>query len=54
MVRNTIAEVIGEFKTQLGASYDRSQFPKAAELFEQMILSERLSDFLTLGAYRFI
>jgi malate synthase len=54
MVRSTIVDVLGSLQTQLGARYDASQFPRAAQLFEQMMLSDTLSDFLTLEAYRYI
>jgi malate synthase len=54
LVRETIAAVLESFSTQLGARYGASKFPQAAELFEQMMLSEELTDFLTLQAYRYL
>ncbi len=54
IVRSTIADVLANLRAQLGARYDASQFPRAAELFEQMMLNDTLTDFLTLEAYRYI
>jgi malate synthase len=54
LVRQTIAAVLESLRTQLGARYQASQFPKAAQLFEKMMLSEGLSDFLTLEAYQYL
>jgi malate synthase len=54
MVCQTIASVLDDLRTQLGPRYEGSQFPRAAQLFEQMILSGTLTDFLTLEAYQYI
>ena len=54
LVRETIAAVLESFRRQLGPQYEASQFPQAAQLFEQMMLSENLSEFLTLEAYRYL
>ena len=54
LVRETIAAVLESFRRQLGPQYGASQFPQAAQLFEQMMLSENLSEFLTLEAYRYL
>jgi malate synthase len=54
LVRETIASVLESLRAQLGARYDASKFPQAAQLFEQMMLSEALTDFLTLQAYQYL
>ncbi len=54
MVRETIASVLAQTRSQMGARFEASRFPRAAELFEQMMLSDKLADFLTLEAYRYI
>ena len=41
-------------REKMGARYDSSKFPLAAQLFEQMMVSEKLCDFLTLEAYRYL
>ena len=54
LVRETIASVLESLRAQLGPRYESSNFPKAAQLFEQMMLSEELTDFLTLQAYQYL
>ena len=54
LVRDTIASVLESLRSQLGPRYDTSKFPQAAKLFEQMMLSEELTDFLTLQAYQYL
>jgi len=54
LVRETIASVLESLRSQLGPRYDTSKFPQAAKLFEQMMLSEELTDFLTLQAYQYL
>ena len=55
MVRDTIASELQHIRSGLGgARYDRGKFSLAAQLFEQMMLSDSLGDFLTLEAYRYI
>ena len=54
LVRETIASVLENLRAQLGSRYDASKFEQAAKLFEQMMLSEELTDFLTLQAYQYL
>jgi malate synthase len=54
LVRETIASVLESLRAQLGPRYDATKFPQAAQLFEQMMLSEELTDFLTLQAYQYL
>jgi len=54
LVRDTTASVLQQLKSQLGPRYESSKFPLAAQLFEQMMVSEKLSDFLTLEAYQYL
>jgi malate synthase len=55
MVRETIASVLEQIQSQMGdARYGASKFPLAAKLFEQMMTSEKLGDFLTLAAYEYL
>jgi malate synthase len=54
MVRETIARVLDKPRTQMGAQYESSQFPLAAQLFEGMMLSDSLTDFMTLEGYRYL
>jgi malate synthase len=54
LVRQTIASVLDSLRSQWGPRYDTSKFPQAAQLFEQMMLSEELTDFLTLQAYQYL
>jgi malate synthase len=54
LVRETIASVLQQLKSQLGARYDAGKFPLAAQLFEQMMVSPELKEFLTLEAYKYL
>ncbi len=54
LVRSTTASVLQSLRDQMGTAYESSKFPLAAQLFEQMMVSEKLSDFLTLEAYRYL
>jgi len=54
MVRQTIASVLENLRAQLGPRYGTSKLPQAAQLFERMMLSEELTDFLTLEAYSYL
>ena len=54
LVRETIASVLESLRAQLGSRYDAIKFEQAAKLFEQMMLSEELTDFLTLQAYQYL
>jgi malate synthase len=52
LVRETIASQLKHIRSMVGdARYDAGQFPLAAKLFEEMMLSDQLRDFLTLAAY---
>jgi hypothetical protein len=39
---------------QLGPRYESGKFGLAAQLFEQMMISDQLGDFLTLEAYKYL
>ncbi len=55
LVRDTTASVLQNIRETMGDSgYGASRFPLAAQLFEKMMVSENLSDFLTLEAYRYL
>jgi malate synthase len=55
LVRDTIREQVEKIRAQVGeARYNSGKYPQAAALFEQMMLSPDLKDFLTLEAYRFL
>jgi malate synthase len=55
MVREAIASTLDSIRNKMGAArFESSRFPQAAQLFEQMIVSDHLSEFLTLEAYRFL
>lgn len=55
MIRDVIKEELDKIRASMGdARYDASKFPQAASLFEQMMVSPDLKDFLTTEAYRFI
>jgi len=55
MVRSTIASVLDQLRSQLGPErYDLGKFPLASKLFEEMMVSEQLGDFLTLAAYKYL
>jgi malate synthase len=52
VIRQTIASQLEHIRTTVGeARYTGGKFPLAAEIFERMMTSNRLSDFLTLEAY---
>jgi malate synthase len=52
LVRQTIAEELAHLRERLGAArYDGGHFPLAARLFEEMMLRDEFSEFLTLVAY---
>ena len=48
MVRGIVASMLQR------PGWDGGQFPRAAELFEQLSLSDDLKEFLTLEAYRYL
>ncbi len=55
MIRDVIKEELEKIRSSLGDTrFDASKFPQAASLFEQMMVSPDLKDFLTLEAYRFL
>jgi malate synthase len=55
MVRETIPLELEHIRSEIGAArYGQGKFPLAAQLFEQMMVSDDCSDFLTLEAYRYI
>ena len=55
LVRQTIADVLGQMKDRMGAErYAKSKFEVAADLFGKMMLSGEFSDFLTLPAYNYL
>ena len=55
LVRETTASVLSNLRNQIGAAtYDAGKFPLAAQLFEQMMVNDQLSEFLTLEAYRYL
>lgn len=52
LIRRTIASQLGHIRATVGeARYAGGKFQLAAEIFEQMMTSDRLVDFLTLAAY---
>ncbi|MDR3699096.1 MAG: malate synthase A [Candidatus Sulfopaludibacter sp.] len=55
LIRQTIAMQLGHIQETAGkVRYAAGKFPLAAEIFERMMTSNHLSDFLTLEAYRYI
>jgi malate synthase len=55
MIRETIGTQLHKIRGMMGSEqYDKGKFPQAAQLFEQMMLSESCKDFLTLEAYRYL
>jgi malate synthase len=54
LVSATIVSVLDQLRAQLGSRYEASKFPLAAQLFEQMMVSDELGDFLTLAAYKYL
>ncbi len=52
LIRETIAAQLGHIRQSVGpARYAAGKFPQAAGIFERMMISDRLFDFLTLEAY---
>ncbi len=55
LIHETIQSELQHIRTVLGpARFDSGKFPLAAELFEKMMLSPDLPEFLTLRAYDYI
>jgi malate synthase len=55
LVRDTTASVLSDLRSRVGAAaYDAGKFPLAAQLFEEMMVGEELTEFLTLEAYRYL
>ena len=55
LVRETTQSVLSDLRSRVGApAYDAGKFPLAAQLFEQMMVGEELTEFLTLEAYRYL
>lgn len=55
LIHETIGSELQHIRTILGpARFDSGKFPVAAELFEKMMLSPDLPEFLTLRAYEYI
>jgi malate synthase len=55
LVRDTTKSVLSDLRTRVGAAaYDAGKFPLAAKLFEEMMVSDQLNEFLTLEAYRYL
>jgi len=52
LIRQTIAGQLQHIRSIVGeARYDGGKFPLAAQLFEEMMISPNLREFLTLAAY---
>ena len=55
LVKDTTASVLSDLRTRVGAAaYDTGKFPLAAKLFEEMMVSDQLNEFLTLEAYKYL
>ena len=55
LIRRTIAEQLAQIRVAVGeARYAAGKYQPAAEMFERMMTSDRLLDFLTLEAYDYI
>jgi malate synthase len=55
LVHATIKSVLEHLRSQLGTvRYDAGKFPLASKLFEEMMVSDQLGDFLTLAAYKYL
>jgi malate synthase len=55
LIRETIASELAHIRSNVGdARYDGGKFPLAAQLFEQMMISPKLEDFLTLVAGEYL
>jgi malate synthase len=52
LVRKLVGEELGQIREAVGAStFDQGRYREAAEVFDQVALSERFVEFLTLPAY---
>jgi malate synthase len=55
LVKATTQSVLSDLRSRVGAAaYDAGKFPLAAKLFEEMMVSDQLNEFLTLEAYRYL
>ena len=55
MIRETIPSQLQHIRSVVGqASFDKGKFPLAAQLFEQMLVSDNLAEFLTLEALQYL
>jgi malate synthase len=55
LVRDTIAAQLEHIRSLVGPErYEAGKFPRAAELFERMIVSDDLKEFLTVEAYGYL
>jgi malate synthase len=55
MIRDVIKQELEKIHSSVGeARYGAGKYPQAATLFEQMMVSPDLKDFLTLEAYRYL
>ncbi len=55
MIRDTINAQLPHIKSVVGeARYNQGKFPQAAQLFENMMVSNDCKEFLTLEAYRYL
>jgi malate synthase len=55
LVRETIAKQLPAIQSRIGLTpYKESKFEEAGELFEQLIVSDELKDFMTLEAYAYL
>ena len=55
MIRHTIKTLIEQIRFNVGdVRYNKSKFPQAAQLFEQMMINPECKEFLTLEAYRYL
>jgi malate synthase len=55
LIRETIASQLQHIRSLVGERrFEQGKFQTAAQLFEQMMTSSRLQDFLTLAAYSYI
>jgi malate synthase len=55
LVRNLLASQLEHIRSVVGNSrYEKGKFPLAAELFERLLVSDTLPEFLTQSAYEYI
>ncbi len=55
LVRQLVQEELARIRTERGAeSFERGHFPRAARLFDELVASESLEEFLTLKAYELL